>query len=682
MVDTQKKVPEKQHERAQVLRELIEHHSKLYHEKDAPEITDEAYDSLVTELAVLEEKYPSLVSEKKGTPTRRVGGTPSEAFAKVRHKVKQWSFDNVFTAEELCEWKERTLRHLHKGGVANPSVSFTCEHKIDGLKLILEYEEGTLIRAATRGDGAVGEDVTHTALTIKDIPKILKAPVDVTIVGEVWLSHDEFLRINNERKRTEESLFANPRNAAAGSLRQLDPSVTALRKLEFTAYDIDAFDPRETSVAQPTTQKDELELLKRLGLTVNVHSKLCKTVDEVIAYYNNWAPRKHREQYGMDGVVVKVNEIEYQSILGHTAKSPRYGIAFKFPAEQATTVVEDIALQVGRTGVITPVAHLRPVLIAGSVVSRATLHNEDQIKRIDVRIGDTVILQKAGDVIPEILEVLKDLRPKNTRAYTFPRKVPECGGDGSIERVPGEAAYRCVNKDSDTLHRRRLHYFVSKHALDIDGMGPRIVDMLLDHNLINSYADIFTLTEGDVAGLPNFKEKSSKNLIDAIEKACTVSLDRLLVGLSIDHVGDEMARIIAGHFNALESIRNASRDEIEAIHGVGEIVAESLYSWMHDPFHQKALDDLLPHLTVVAPEEVTSGKLSGKTVVFTGTLPTLARSEASALARKEGAHVANTVSKKTDFVVLGDDAGTKKEQAESLGVAILTEKEFLTRIRS
>lgn len=672
------KVSKKQQERAHALRELVAHHRKLYHEHDAPLITDEAYDSLIAELALLEQKYPSILSGTKETSTQMVGGAPSEAFTKVRHKVRQWSFDNVFTKDELCEWEARTIRHLGNGGIAEPRMSFMCEHKIDGLKVVLEYEGGILIRAATRGDGTTGEDITHTARTLRNIPEELKESVDVIVVGEAWLSLREFSRINTKRKKNDEPSFANPRNAAAGSLRQLDPTVTAGRKLEYTAYDIDIFNSKQTHLRIPTTQKDELALLKKLGFSVNRHSKLCRSIDEVISYYGDLEPKKYDEQYGMDGIVIKVNEIEYQEVLGHTARSPRYGTAFKFPSEQATTVVEDIALQVGRTGVITPVAHLKPVLIAGSVVSRATLHNEDQIRRLGVRIGDTVILQKAGDVIPEILEVIKDLRPKKAKAYVFPKKVPECGGDGSIERVPGEAAYRCMNKDSDTLHRRRLYYFVSKHALDIDGMGPRIVDALLEDNLISTYADIFTLTEGDVADLPNFKERSSENLINAISKASRVTLERLLIGLSIDHVGEETARIIAEYFVELKKIRNAKLGELDAIFGVGEIVAKALHKWMHDPLNQKALDNLLRHIEVIPPEKVAGEKLKGKTIVFTGTLPTLSRTEASGLARNEGAHIANSVSKNTDYVVLGNDAGSKKERAESLGVTILTEKEFLS----
>lgn len=661
--------------RAKELAEIIAHHAQKYHTEDAPEISDEAYDSLVQELRALEEKCPEL--KKHTTPTEAVGGAVSEAFSKVKHTVRQWSFDNIFSEEELIEWDARLYRFLEKEGVRTAKLQYVCEHKIDGLKVILEYKNGKLMRAATRGNGTIGEDITHTARMVEDIPEMLKAAVDITVVGEAWLSEKEFARINTDREKAEEPLFANPRNAAAGSLRQLDPEVTRTRKLSFFAYDIDVFDAREAKLPAPKTQIDELELLKKLGFSVNKNYRLAQTLSDVMEYYSEWAPKKEKEAYGMDGVVLKVNNIELQRTLGYTAKSPRYGIAFKFPAEQATTVVEDIGLQVGRTGVLTPVAHLRPVLIAGSTVSRATLHNEDQIKRLDVRVGDTVILQKAGDVIPEILSVVNELRPKNAKPYRFPTKVAECGGDGSIERIPGEAAYRCVAKNSATLHRRRLYYFVSKAAFNIDGVGPRIVDALLDHNLINTYVDLFTLEVGDLKDLPSFKEKAAQNVINAISAARNVPLHRLLVALSIDHVGEETARLIAEHFGTLKTIRAASVDDLARVHGVGEIVAQSLYAWLLDRTHSETLDALLPHITILAPEKAAAtGKFAGKTIVFTGTMPTLARSEAQEMARRAGAHVANSVSKATDFVVVGDDPGSKAEKAEKLGVTILDEDAF------
>lgn len=665
----------KERQRATELAQLIAYHSAKYHTEDAPEISDEVYDSLVAELTKLEATFPEL--KQKVSPTEMVGDEVSEAFQKVTHTVRQWSFDNVFTSSELRDWEARLFRFLEKEGVSRTPLTYVAEHKIDGLKVILEYKEGELVRAATRGNGTIGEDITHTARMVKDIPHRLTHAVTITVVGEAWLSEKEFARINREREQNEEPLFANPRNAAAGSLRQLDPEITRTRKLSFFAYDIDTFVVRGAKLIAPQTQEDELVLLATLGFTVNKKYKVCKSIDDAILFYEAWAPKKYDEPYGMDGLVVKVNDIALQKALGYTAKSPRYGIAFKFPSEQATTVIEDIQLQVGRTGVLTPVAHLRPVRIAGSTVSRATLHNEDQIKRLDVRVGDTVILQKAGDVIPEILQVVTALRPKTAKPYHFPKKVAECGGDGSIERVPGEAAYRCVVRDSATLHRRRLYYFVSKAGFNIDGVGPRIIDALLDYNLINTYVDLFTLEEGDLADLPGFKEKAAQNVIAAIQAARTVPLHRLLVSLSIDHVGEEMARLIAEHFGTLAKIRQANETELAAIHGVGEIVAASLFAWMRDARHEETLDALLPHIDIVAPlKPAATGELAGKTIVFTGTMPTLSRSEGQEMARRKGAHVTNTVSKKTDYVVVGDEAGSKEEKAKELGVRLLDEAAF------
>lgn len=660
--------------RVEKLRTLILHHKKQYHEHDAPEISDEAYDSLLVELAELEAQYPELKSAD--TPTEAVGGAPSSAFTKVRHRVRQWSFDNIFSEEELVLWVARTERYLASHGVPNPHSSYVCEHKIDGLKVVLEYVDGILTRAATRGDGVDGEDVTHTVRTIRDVPHTLKMPVSIVAVGEVWLSKKEFARINQEREKKGETLFANPRNAAAGSLRQLDAHITKARKLETYIYDIDDLTATD-GIAKLQTQAEELALLQKLGFKVNVHAKECRSVTEIMSYYNKWMPKKQTLPYGIDGIVIKVDQIAHQRVLGHTAKAPRYGIAYKFPAEQATTVVEDIALQVGRTGVVTPVAHLRPVRIAGSVVSRATLHNEDQIKRLDVRIGDTVILQKAGDVIPEILSVVGTLRPSSAKAYQFPKQVPECGGDGRIERIEGTAAYRCVAKDSAIQHRRRLYYFVSKPALNIDGLGPKIVDLLLDHALINTYADIFTLTRGDLSGLPGFKEKAIDNLLLAIDKARTVPLHRLLVGLSIDHVGDETARIIAEHFGSLEALFRASHEELEEIEGVGGIIADALIAWREDTSKQKALAQLLPCIIVISPlVPLSTSALSGKTFVFTGSLAYFTREEAGERVRALGASVSSSVSKNTDYVVAGREPGSKAKQARRLGVTILDEDAF------
>lgn len=654
--------------RARELRKLILHHNTQYHELDAPEISDEVYDSLVVELVEIEKAYPAL--KRAGTPTERVGGAPSEAFAKVRHTAKQWSFDNVFSDEELGEWDERLKRYLALRGMEKEKRTYVCEHKFDGLKVILEYQHGELVRAATRGDGVVGEDITHTVRTMKDVPHKLTQPVDCVVVGEAWLSKKEFERINKERAKEGEPLFANPRNTAAGSLRQLDPEVTRKRNVNFFAYDIDAITPACVS------QEDELALLRRLGFVVNRHYLVATNITDVILYYRRWVTRRDNEAYEMDGVVVKVNEVALQSALGYTAKSPRFGVAFKFPSEEATTVVEDIQLQIGRTGVLTPVAHLQPVRIAGSTVSRATLHNEDQIKKLDVRVGDTVVMQKAGDIIPEILSVIPELRPKGTKPYRFPKKVIGCGGDGSIERVPGMAAHRCAVRDSGVLLRHRLHYFVSKNALDIEGLGPKIVDLLMDEGLVSTYADFFTLKRGDVLNLPSFKEKAADNLLSAIRRAQTVPLERLLVGLSIDHVGEEVARLIAEEFGTLSRVQRASSDALANIYGVGKKVAESVRAWFMDVSHQEELRLLLLHLTVVSPEKKKGGTLEGKSFVFTGILSSCSREDAEAMVRRQGGRASGSISKQTDYLVVGAEAGSKKEKAKKLGVTVLSEDEF------
>lgn len=660
-------------ERINQLRELVAYHQKRYHEEDAPEISDEAYDSLVHELRAL--TGGDDVSEA-------VGGQASAAFRKVTHTVQQWSFDNVFTDEELRDWEGKLLRHLVGNDVQVGGLAYVAEHKIDGLKLILEYQDGQLVRAATRGDGVIGEDVTHTACEIADVPQTLLHPVTITVVGEVWLSFREFERINQERKQAGEPMYANPRNTAAGSLRQLDVAVTRKRKLSFFAYDVDAFHaPKNitgTKFAAPETQAEELALLKKLGHTVNAHNQVCKTIDDVIAYYWSWEKKRSSLPYGADGIVVKVDDVRLQTALGYTAKSPRYGIAYKFPSEEATTVVEDIQLQVGRTGVVTPVAHLRPVFIAGSTVARATLHNEDEIKRLDVRIGDTIILKKAGDVIPKVLSVVKELRPKNAKPYTFPKKVAGCGGDGSIERIPGEAAYRCVDRSSDTLNRQRLYYFVSKQALNIDGVGPRIIDQLLDEGLISEPADLFTLEAGDLLALEGFKERAAENVVTAIHNVRTIPLYRFLIGLSIDGIGEETARLLADRFGTFEKLRTAREADIAAIHGIGETVAESFTGWMRESQNQKLVDELLSHITLEESKpKRANAKLKDKSFVFTGTLPTLGRDEAKAMARDAGAKVVSSVSKKTDYVVVGADPGSKADKAVELGVTILNENEFV-----
>lgn len=661
-------------QRLQQLRKTIKYHRQKYYTDDTPEISDQAYDALLSELEQIELKIEGTISPE----TTAIGGPINEAFTKVTHTVRQWSFDNVFSEAELREWDARLKRLITEADQKVTALAYVAEHKIDGLKLVVEYEEGVLVRASTRGNGVIGENVTHTARTIALLPQTLTKPIDLICVGEVWLSQTEFVRINKERKEVGDPLFANPRNVAAGTLRQLDPAVAAGRNLSLTVYDIDLLDANETDVITPSSQWEELQLLKELGLPTNEHSVLCKTIDDVQKYYQQWTEKRGDQEYGIDGVVMKVNEVSLQRLLGYTAKSPRFGMAYKFPAEEATTVVEDIVLQVGRTGVITPVAYLRPVFIDGSTVSRATLHNEDNIARLDVRVGDTVVLRKAGDIIPEILSVMSSLRPQKTKPFHFPSTVSECGGDGAIERIPGEAAYRCVSNDSGALHRQRLYYFVSKGALNVDGVGPRLIDAFIDNGLIATCADLFTLDEGDLKDLPGFKEKAASNVIASLEAARIVPLYRLLIGLSIENIGEETARLIADTFGSLEIIRGASVEEVASIHGVGDTVAESLVGWFADKSNQTLLTNLLPHLQIENPSSQSQTDVFvGQTFVLTGTLKQMTRDEAKDIIRKNGGSVSSSVSKKTAYVLVGSEPGSKASDASRLKVPVLSEEAFL-----
>lgn len=675
-----KRIPKEKRERVEKLRGLIDRHRYSYHVLDAPEISDEAYDSLFAELVALETSYPALKTAT--SPTSRVGDEPLDAFKKVRHQARQWSFDNVFTSDELRGWQERLVRHLTRESDLNPDTfSYCCEHKIDGLKIVLTYEKGVLVQGATRGNGEVGEDITQNLRTIQSVPLTLMRPVSLVVGGEAWMGHVEFERVNAERSEKGEPLFMNPRNCAAGSLRQLDARVTASRRLDCFIYDIDFLDEATLGRLRPDTQVQELKLLHDLGFKTNTHFHEAKTLDDVLAYYDEWHHKRHDLPYEVDGVAIKVNEVAYQNALGYTGKAPRFAIAFKFPAEQVTTKLTDIILQIGRTGVVTPVAVLEPVVVAGSTVSRATLHNEDQIKKLDVRIGDTVILQKAGDVIPEIVSVLVDLRTGKEKPYVFPKKVEGCGGDGSIERIPGQAAYRCVDRHSFDQYRRKFHHFISKKALDIDGLGPNIVDLLLEKKLIAHFDDLFTLRAGDLEGLEGFKEKATHNLLGAIEKAKHVSLPRFLFGLSIDQVGEETAHDLAEHFGSLERIMAATIEELQEVNGVGDVVAESLHDWFADRTNRDLVERLRKYVHIAHEQkQKQTGVLAGKSVVITGTLPTLSREEAKALVRKHGGTPTSSVSKKTDYVLAGDDPGSKYNKAQELGVRIVDERAFLKMV--
>lgn len=660
-------------ERLNKLKETIERHRYFYHVLDRQEISDAALDSLKYELSKIEEEYPELLTPD--SPSQRVAGEPLKEFEKVTHKVPQWSLSDAFTEEDITDFDERVKRALAKElGKEVSELEYVCELKIDGLKVVFHYEKGLFVRAVTRGDGKVGEDVTKNIKTIESLPLKLAEPLDIILEGEVWMSKTNFIEINKEREKKGEPLFANPRNVAAGSIRQLDPKIAKERRLDTFIYDIAYMNGR-----MPATQIEELQFIQRLGFKVNKNFKLCRSVGDIIKYWKEWQKRAPKEDYLIDGAVIKVNERARQEALGYTGKSPRFAIAFKFPAEQVTTVVEDITLQVGRTGVITPVAHLRPVSVAGSVVSRATLHNEDEIKRLDVRVGDTVILQKAGDVIPDIVSVVKEMRTGKENPFFFPEKIAACGDDGRIEKIPGQVAYRCVNKNSFAQQRRKLYYFTSKKAFDIDGLGPKIIDQLMDNNLISSCDDIFTLKKGDLLNLPRFAEKSADNLISSIEKSKNVTLARLITALSIPQVGEETANGLADYFKDINKIQNASFEELEKINGIGPVVAKSVCDWFGDAGNQRILDNLLKHIKIKKTETPAREKSAflGKSFVLTGTLKTMSRDEAKDRIRKNGGEISSSVSTKTDYVVIGENPGSKFDKAKELNAAILTENEFL-----
>ncbi len=651
------------------LRELINYHRYQYHVLDRQEISSEALDSLKDELVKLESVWPDLVTPD--SPSQRVAGEPLPAFKKIKHQVAQWSFNDAFTPEDLQAFHERIIK------VLGHPPTYTTELKIDGFKIVLTYERGVLKTAATRGDGQVGEEVTANIKTIESVPLRLTREVDVVVEGEIWLAKKNFARLNKERAREGEEAYANPRNVAAGAIRQLDPTMVAKRELDSFVYDLARAD-----FPLPENQCAELELLRDLGFKVNPYFRHCVSITEVLSYWQAWQKKVDTLPYQLDGVVVKVNERVAQERLGYTGKAPRFAVALKFRAEEATTILDDIVLQVGRTGVITPVAHLRPVFLAGSTVSRATLHNEDEIKRLDVRLGDTVIVRKAGDVIPDIVRMLPELRTGKEKIFTFPTQLEACGGP--IERIPGEVAYRCVDKNSFAQFKRRLYHFTSRIAFDIRGLGPKIIDLLLEHQLVAEFADFFTLARGDLLNLPRFAEKSADNLLQAIEARRQITLARFLVALSINHLGEETAELLANRFRSLEAVGQATVEELEQVEGIGPVVAQSVFTWFRDRGYSKILTRLLKEVVVLSVSAVpgsTVKPLSGQTFVLTGTMVSLTRQQAKAAIKRLGGQVAATVSAKTAYLVAGGEPGSKLTRAQSLGVTIIDEPRFLAMIK-
>lgn len=665
-----KNIPEEIILRLSKLKETIDFHRYNYHVLDKESISQSALDSLKDELFRIEKEYPELITSD--SPSQRVGGEPLSEFKKIKHEVTQWSFNDAFSKDDIFDFDNRVKRFIKTELGKEIEPSYVCELKIDGLKIVLKYEKGIFVQGATRGDGIFGEDVTENIKTIQSVPLKLNKPVDVIVEGEAWVGKSELKRLNKIRERNGEQLFANPRNVAAGSIRQLDSKIVAERKLDSFIYDLSKF-----GGVLPETQIDELTFLSDLGFKVNKHFAFCKNVDEVLDFWMKWQKNFSKQDYLIDGVVVKLNDRYLQEALGYTGKAPRWGIAFKFPAEQVTTVVLDIVFQVGRTGVVTPVAKLRPVSVAGSIVSRATLHNEDEIRRLDVRVGDTVILQKAGDVIPDIVSVVKEMRTGKEKPFVFPKKIPECGGDGSIERIDGQVAWRCVYKDSSIQLRRKLVHFAGKHAFDIEGLGPKIIDLLMDNGLISSYPDIFCLRESDLISLPRFAELSVKNLISAINDRRKISFSRLLVGLSIPQVGEETAEDLEENFKNLEDLKNVKLEDLEKISGVGPIVAKSVFDWFHDVQNLEMLSRLMKEIKIVESEKKIGNTFKNKVFVVTGSLESISREDVKKLIKSLGGAVSESVSKNTNYLICGKDPGSKFNKAKELNVPILSEVEFL-----
>lgn len=660
---------------ADKLRREIRHNEYLYYVLDAPEITDAEYDRMMVRLRELEARYPDSIPAD--SPTQRVGGRASSQFTEVRHLEPLLSLGNVFSAEELRAFDER----VRSGLPAGSKVEYVMEPKIDGLACSLIYENGKLVRAATRGDGVVGENVTANVRTIRSIPLTLKVPEGeavpelLDVRGEVYMPRQAFMRLNEQRAERGESEFANPRNAAAGSLRQLDPQVTASRSLSFFAYYLVG------EGAQPK-HSESLALLARYGFKVSENYKVVENIDEAIKYIGDFNELRQGLSYDTDGAVIKVNDVYQQRILGATGKDPRWATAYKYPPEQAETTLEDIDWRVGRTGVLTPTAVLTPVKLSGSVISRATLHNEDFIRAKDIRIGDRVIINKAGEIIPEVLRVVVEKRTGDEKEVEIPSLCPECGW--RVERQGEEAAIRCTNPHCPALGREGLIHFVSRDAMNIDGCGPSVINALLDAGLVRDAADLYSLRKEDLLKLERMGEKSADNLLAALGESKKNELDKLLFALGIRHVGAKVARILATEFGSMEKLQQAQPEELAQIRDIGDKIAESAVTWLNVPANIDLVERLAAAgltMTFTPPASQEDNPFFGKTLVFTGTMPTLGRAEAKTMAQDVGAKVSGSVSKKTDYVIAGAEAGSKLEKAQQLGVTVIDEAEFLRLLK-
>ncbi len=649
------------------LRQEINEHNYNYHVLDNPEISDAEFDLLLRRLDEIEKEYPELVTTD--SPTQRVGGRLSEAFAPIPHRLPMLSLDNAFSADDLRSF----VRRAHNL-VPDAEIDFVVELKLDGLAVSLQYEGGLFVRGATRGDGETGEDITHTLRTVKSIPLRLKKPLTLEARGEVFMPRSSFIALNKERESSELPLFANPRNAAAGSLRQLDPKTAATRNLDMVVYGL-GYSPD----LSPSSHYDALMVMRELGLKTNPNIKIISDIEEVVAYCEGWREKRYQLPYDIDGLVIKINNLALQHRLGTTAKSPRWAIAYKFPAEQAVTIVEGINVQVGRTGALTPIAELTPVKLAGSVVKRASLHNEDILREKDVRVGDHVIIQKAGDIIPEVVEVVKSKRTGNEELFIMPESCPACGS--TVSRLSGEVALRCFNFVCPAQVMERITHFASRAAMDIEGFGPAAAEQLLNAGLINDVADIYRLPENKEAllALERKADKSVENLLAAIENSKTRPLWRLIYGLGIRFVGDRTARLLAGHFGSLDYLKEAPAEELVNIPEIGPKIAESVVSF----FALESTSELIEKLRsagvnfVQEKKASQTGPLDGKTFALTGTLPTYSREEAARLIEEAGGKVTGSVSKNTDYVVAGEKAGSKLDKAVKLNITVLDEPALL-----
>jgi DNA ligase (NAD+) len=650
------------------LRRQIERHNHLYYDLHRPEISDQEFDSLLKELEALEKKHPELAGAD--SPTRRVGGRPSDKFKPIRHLVPMMSIDNTYSKEELEAFDQRVKKNLK-----DKPFEYVMELKIDGVSLSLLYEKGHLVYAATRGDGQTGDDVTENVRTIREIPPVLKqpgkAPDKIEIRGEVFLPRKNFLAVNEEKEKAGEELFANPRNAAAGSLKLLDPSIVAARGLCFIAHGMGICEG-----AHFDTQMELLKFFKSAGLPVSPYTRLCEDLKKAFQGCDQWQAEREKVGYDIDGLVFKVNSLSQQHLLGTTNKSPRWVIAYKFPAEKARTRLLDISVQVGRTGVLTPVAHLEPVFLAGTTVSRATLHNQDEIKRLDLKIGDWVLIEKSGEIIPQVIEVIKSKRTGKEKSFSMPKRCPVCGSE--VIHEEGEVAARCVNVGCVAQLKARLIHFASRKAMDIEGLGDKLVDQLVDKKMVHGFTDIYTLKKEALAALERMGDKSAENLCAQIEKSKKNPLSRLLFGLGIRHVGVNSARVLAEDFGSMDKLLAAGREDFEKIEAVGEVMAESLHDFFKNKENLKIISKL-ESLGVNMRQPKKQGgdlALSGKTLVLTGTLKELAREEAAQKILDLGGKVASSVSKKTHAVIAGTEAGSKLANALKLGVRVLSEEEF------